>query len=177
MATKMLMFKSVRDQALHAKKSKIMEPEKQIIEKRFENDSWNPERYEAISALHKKYDAGFKLTLLMPLLQMPLMLAFFSIAQIAVEFRHERFFWIADMSQKDPYYILPVLASVMMMLQFSSTSAQQNSPMGDEYKMVFKLMPLLMLYMARQWPAVACFYLVSNAVLSFAQDKLLALSK
>lgn len=164
-----IMFPSMKQQALQAKKMKAMQPEKEIIESRYENDKWNPQRFEELSNLHKKYDINpMNVAMLVPLLQIPLMFAFFNMVQVAVEFRQESFLWISDMSQKDPYYILPVLASLMMMLHFSN---QKDNGMSEEFKLVFRVMPLIMLFISIKWPAVICLYLIMNTLLFALQDK------
>jgi YidC/Oxa1 family membrane protein insertase len=165
---RLAMFPSMKQQSIQTKKMKAMAPEKEIIEKRYENDKWNPQRFEALSALHKKHGINsMSISMLIPLLQIPLMIAFFNMVQVAVEFRAEPFLWISDMSQRDPYYIMPVLASLMMVLHFSG---QKDNGMNEDFKMIFRVMPLVMLFISFKWPAVVCLYLVTNTMLFALQD-------
>lgn len=165
---RLAMFPSMKQQLLQTQKMKAMAPEKEIIEKRYEKDKWNPQRFEALSELHKKHGINtMSITMLIPLLQIPLMIAFFNMVQVAVEFRTESFLWITDMSQRDPYYIMPVLASLMMVLHFST---QKDNGMNEDFKMIFRVMPLVMLFISFKWPAVICLYLVTNTMLFALQD-------
>lgn len=166
-----IMYRSMKQQAEHVAKMRALEPEKQIIEKRFENDTWNPERIEALSALYKKHGlSGFKPSLFAPLLQIPLMLAFFNMVQVAVEFRGESFLWVPDLSLRDPYYILPVIASMLMVLHFTG---QKDTGLGEEVKIVFRIMPFVMLFISVKWPAVTCLYLILNTLFFVIQDRFL----
>jgi YidC/Oxa1 family membrane protein insertase len=43
------------------------------------------------------------------LLPMPILFALFFVFQSTIEFRGVSFMWLADISQKDPFYILPLV--------------------------------------------------------------------
>ena len=52
------------------------------------------------------------------LLQMPVLLAFYSLLSQSIELRGADFgFWIHDLSQPDPYYVMPILMGVTMFWQ------------------------------------------------------------
>jgi YidC/Oxa1 family membrane protein insertase len=54
------------------------------------------------------------------LLQMPFLIAFYSMLNNAVELRHAHWLWIKDLSAPDPYHILPILIMVSMYVQQKS---------------------------------------------------------
>ena len=56
------------------------------------------------------------------LLQMPFLMALFTILTVSIEVRNAPFIgWIHDLSSKDPYYILPIVMCVTMIVQTALT--------------------------------------------------------
>src|SRR5262245_40806768 len=52
------------------------------------------------------------------LLQMPFFIAVYAILTVSIEVRNAPFFdWIHNLSSKDPYYILPIVICVTMIIQ------------------------------------------------------------
>ncbi|MEW5701608.1 MAG: membrane protein insertase YidC [Candidatus Zixiibacteriota bacterium] len=85
----------------------------------------------------------------LPLLpQMPIFYALFQVFRTTIELRGAHFaFWLTDLSQKDPYYILPIIMTVSMFLQ------QKLSTKDPKQKMLTYLMPLLFGFMFHNFPA------------------------
>src|SRR5262249_27149357 len=54
------------------------------------------------------------------LLQMPFLLAFYSMLANAVELRHARWLWIHDLSAPDPIHVLPIIIVITMYLSTKS---------------------------------------------------------
>lgn len=81
---------------------------------------------------------------------------------------HERFFWVNDLSQPDPW-ILPLLAGVatflsMYMSQQNNTVASSGAMMG-----VMKYgMPVMIIWLAKTYPAgLALYWFISNLMQIF----------
>ena len=52
------------------------------------------------------------------LAQLPVFIAFYRVLSTSVELRQAPFMgWIVDLSQKDPYYVLPLVLGAVMTLQ------------------------------------------------------------
>ncbi len=59
------------------------------------------------------------------LLQMPLLFAFYRLLSISIELRQAPFVgWLHDLSAKDPYYILPIVMGITMLI------SQKMTPMS-----------------------------------------------
>ncbi len=77
------------------------------------------------------------------LLPMPILFALFFVFQNTIEFRGVSFLWLADISLKDPYYILPLaMAGSMFLLSWIS---MRSAPPNPQTKMMAVMMPVVML--------------------------------
>ena len=65
-------------------------------------------------------------------------------------------FWFQDLTTKDPYYILPLMTSATLFLQFKlgadGANMQQVGPMAKAF---LKLFPLILFPMTATFPAVS----------------------
>ena len=99
--------------------------------------------------------------------QMPVFIALYWVLLESVELRQAPFiFWIADLSAKDPYFILPLLMGVSMFIQ---TSLNPTPPDPMQAK-IMKYMPVAFTFFFLWFPAGLVLYWVVNNVLSIAQQ-------
>jgi len=74
------------------------------------------------------------------LLQFPVLLAFYSMLSQSIELRGAEFgLWIMDLSQPDPYYVIPVLMAVTMFWQTKITPSTAD-PAQQRIMMIMPLM-------------------------------------
>jgi YidC/Oxa1 family membrane protein insertase len=74
------------------------------------------------------------------LLQFPVLLAFYSMLSQSIELRGAHFgLWITDLSQPDPYYVIPVLMAVTMFWQTKITPSTAD-PAQQRVMMIMPLM-------------------------------------
>lgn len=99
------------------------------------------------------------------LLPMPILFALFFVFQNTIEFRGVSFLWLADISLKDPFYVLPVLMGISMYAL--SWVGMRNVPPNPQTKMMSWLMPLIMM--------VALWNFASGLNLYYAVQNLAAL--
>ena len=94
------------------------------------------------------------------LLTMPVLLAFYSMLSQSIELRGADFgFWIHDLSQKDPYYVTPLLMGATMFWQQWVTPTSADP--AQQRMMMF--MPLLLTGIFVSLPSgLAIYYLISN---------------
>lgn len=76
------------------------------------------------------------------LLPMPILIALFFVFQNTIEFRGVGFMWLADISLKDPYYILPLAMGLSMFAL--SWVGMRNVPPNPQTKMMAFLMPVIL---------------------------------
>ena len=102
------------------------------------------------------------------LLQMPFFLAFYWVLLETVELRHSPLFWINDLSDMDPYFILPILNAAGMFLSQKMTPTPPNSdPMQAQMMKVF---PLVFAFMFAWFPSGLVLYWTMNMAIQILQQ-------
>ena len=118
--------------------------------------------------LYKKHGVNPVGGCLPMLLQMPVYIALYRSINSSVQlFNQPLFGWIADMTQKDPYYVLPLVLGVVMFGQQKVTPQTAGDP--AQQKMMLYFMPVLFTVMMLQLPSGLTLYILINTVLSVAQ--------
>ncbi|OUS10730.1 membrane protein insertase YidC [Gammaproteobacteria bacterium 53_120_T64] len=101
------------------------------------------------------------------LVQMPVFIALYWVLNESVELRHTPFiFWITDLSQKDPYYVLPVLNGISMFV----LQTLQPAPPDPIQAKVMRFMPVAFSFFFMFFPAGLVLYWTVNSILSIAQQ-------
>ncbi|WP_092012136.1 membrane protein insertase YidC [Marinobacter daqiaonensis] len=101
------------------------------------------------------------------LVQMPVFIALYWVLFESVQLRHAPFMlWIQDLSQMDPYFILPILMGASMMLQMHLNPTPPD-PMQAK---IMKLMPIIFTVFFLWFPAGLVLYWLTNNILSIAQQ-------
>ena len=125
----------------------------------------DPRRQEVqaeIVGLYKKHDLNPMGWCLPILLQVPFLLAVFSMLRTSIELRGAPWtLWIHDLSAADPYYVMPVLMGGSMLLM------QTMTPMTGDPNMIRmrRLMPLVLIVMfATQSSGLMLYWLTGNLV-------------
>jgi YidC/Oxa1 family membrane protein insertase len=101
------------------------------------------------------------------LVQIPVFIALYWVLLSAVELRQAPFaLWITDLSQKDPYFILPIVMAATMFIQ------QRLSPTPPDpvQAKVMMMMPIVFSVMFLFFPAGLVLYWLVNNVLSILQQ-------
>jgi len=120
-----------------------LQPELAEIQKRYKAD---PQRMQ--SEIMRVYrDHGMSpfssLSGCLPmLLPMPILFALFFVFQNTIEFRGVPFLWLADISLKDPYFIVPIVMGLSMFVL--SIIGMRNSPPNPQAKMMAYVLPVMM---------------------------------
>ena len=101
------------------------------------------------------------------LIQIPIFFAFYKMILISFEFRHADFgLWIHDLSARDPYFILPIIMGLTMLIQ-----QKLNPPAADPVQaQVMKMLPIIFTVMFAMFPAGLVLYWTTNSILSVAQQ-------
>ena len=133
MITFPLQYKSFKSM----KKMQKVQPELTKIKEKFKDD---PQRMQKETMeLFRRAGANPLGGCLPLLLQMPIFFAFYQVLYESVELLGAPFFgWISDLSQKDPFYVLPVLMSLSIFLQ---QKFQPSTTADPTQKKIMMLMP------------------------------------
>jgi YidC/Oxa1 family membrane protein insertase len=133
---------------------------------------------EEINALYARHglSMGTQMTVgcLPLLLTMPFFFAFYRVLDISIELRGAPYLWIPDLSQKDPYYLSPVLMAVSMFILQRLTPAAVDAAQ----QRMMMLMPLIFVVFLFAAPAgLNIYWLASNCCAVVQQGVTLRLVK
>lgn len=104
-------------------------------------------------------------------LQMPVYIALYRTIYSAVEmFNQPLFGWVTDLTQKDPYYVLPLLLGVVMFVQ--QKVMPTSGVDATQQKIMMYMMPVLFTLLMISLPSALTFYILINTLLSIVQSLL-----
>ncbi len=102
------------------------------------------------------------------LIQMPIWIALFSTLNYSVELYHSSFFWyITDLSAKDPYYLAPLLMGSVMFLQMRMSPAGTDP---QQQKMMSVMMPVMFTGFSLFLPAGLSIYTLTSYLIGILQQ-------
>jgi YidC/Oxa1 family membrane protein insertase len=154
-------------------KMQRIQPELTEVQKKFKSD---PAKQQAeIMRVYKEHGmspfSAFSGCLPM-LIPMPVFFALFFVFQNTIEFRNVPFLWMRDISLHDPYYILPIVMGLSMLL--ISWIGMRNSPPNPQAKMMMYLMPAMFVLILFNTAAGLSIYYLTQNVASLPQQWLIA---
>ncbi|MFC3460466.1 MULTISPECIES: membrane protein insertase YidC [Massilia] len=146
-------------------KMRVVTPKMQAIRERYKNDP--AKMQQATMELYKSEKINPLGGCLPILVQMPVFLALYYVLQASVEMRGAPWIgWITDLTQPDPWFILPVLYAISMFVT-AKLNPQPADPM--QAKMML-FMPLAFSVMFVFFPSGLVLYWVVNNLVSIAQQ-------
>ncbi|MBE8189561.1 MAG: membrane protein insertase YidC [Candidatus Thioglobus sp.] len=100
------------------------------------------------------------------LVQIPVFIAFYWMLLDTVELRQTAFWWLTDLSEQDPYYILPIIMGASMFIQ-----QKLNPPPPDPMQAkIMMSLPFVFTIFFLWFPSGLVLYWVFNNILSIAQQ-------
>jgi YidC/Oxa1 family membrane protein insertase len=100
-------------------------------------------------------------------IQIPVFIALYWVLLAAVEMRGAPFMlWIKDLSAQDPYYVLPIVMGITMVIQ----SKLNPTPPDPIQAKVMMIMPVVFSVFFLFFPAGLVLYWLVNNILSIAQQ-------
>ncbi|MCX8031699.1 MAG: membrane protein insertase YidC [Thermodesulfovibrionales bacterium] len=147
------------------KKVQEIQPKMLEIREKYKKD---PQKMnQELMALYKKHKVNPFGGCLPILLQIPVFFALFKILSISIELRGAPFMlWITDLSSKDPYYILPIIMGVTMVIQQKMTP----STMDPKQQKLMMLLPIIFTFLFFTFPSGLVLYWLVNNILGIAQQ-------
>ncbi len=101
------------------------------------------------------------------LVQMPVFISLYWVLLESVEMRHAPFgLWLTNLTDKDPYFVLPLLMGISMYIQQKLNPA----PVDPIQQKVFQIMPFAFTIMFAFFPSGLVLYWVVNNILSITQQ-------
>lgn len=155
---KLVLFPLSVKQMTSMKNMQKIQPEMEIIQKKYKN---NKEKLNKASMeLYQKNNINPAAGCLPLLVQMPIIYALFNTLRTHpfTPVEHATFFWINNLTNPDPLYILPVLVGIATFFQSKLTTASAGP--SAQNKMMLYFMPLMIGYISIKFPAGLCLYWV-----------------
>lgn len=150
-------------------KLRNLQPKMQALKERYGDD--RQKMSQGMMELYKKEKVNPMGGCFPLLLQMPIFLALYWVLLESVELRHaEFFFWITDLSVKDPFFVLPVLAGASMYLLQKLQPMTMQDPMQQK---IMQLMPVFMSVIFLWFPAGLVLYMFISNLITLVQAKLI----
>ncbi|HEX5435662.1 MAG TPA: membrane protein insertase YidC [Gemmatimonadaceae bacterium] len=150
-----------------------LQPELQALQKKYKN---NPEKqHEEMMRLYKEHDMSplSPLSGCLPMLiPAPILYALYYVFENTIAFRGVSFLWMADIAQKDPTYVLPILMGASMLV--NSWIGLRTAPPNAQTKMMGYFFPLLMTVFFLKLPAGLNLYYAVQNMASLPQQWLIA---
>ncbi len=104
------------------------------------------------------------------LIQMPILIGLYHAIMRTQEIAGDNFLWF-DLGEKDPYFILPIIAGVATFIQQKLMMAgQENNP---QMAMMLWMMPIMIVVFAINFPSALSLYWVVGNIFMIAQTLLI----
>jgi len=147
------------------KQMQVIQPKVLAIQEKFKDDRdrLNKELIKLYRD-HKVNPVGGCLPMV---LQMPVFVALFNILYMTIDLRQAPFMaWITDLSVQDPYYVLPIIMGVTMVIQQKITPTTMDPTQAK----IMLMLPAFMTFLFINFPAGLVLYWLTNNVLTISQQ-------
>ena len=106
-------------------------------------------------------------------LQFPILIGFYNMLTVAVELRGAPFIlWIKDLSQPDPFFLIPLAMGVTMFAQQKMAMSKVTDPMAQQQQKFMMFMPFMFTFFCLQMPSGMVLYWFINNLLGIGQQQL-----
>ena len=146
---------------------KMQEIQPKILELKERHKKDPQQMQKELMGIYKKHKVNPMGGCLPMVLQIPVFIALYNVLSKAIELRGSPFiWWIHDLSVKDPYYILPVVMGITMVIQQKMTPTTMDP---TQAKMMMVL-PIVFTFMFLTFPSGLVIYWLINNILAIAQQ-------
>ena len=155
-----------------ALKMQKLQPQMKAIQERYKKlPMRDPKRQEMnaeIGELYKREGVNPAGGCLPLIIQMPFLLAFYSMLANAIELRQAPFLWLHDLSSPDKLYIVPVVMVVSTYLMQKMTPNSGMDP--KQQQMMTLMMPLMISWFSLNLPSGLSVYWIVGNIIGIAQQ-------
>ncbi len=168
LVVKMALYPLTKSSYISMHKMKQLQPELAKLKEKYGSDKEKMGR--ETMALYNKNGVSPLGGCLPMLLQMPIWFGLYRAIQNSVELYNEPFmFWIKDLSDKDPFYILPISLGLLMFVQ-----QKLSTPMGTDQmqaKVMLYTLPVVFAFFMLMLPSGLVLYIWVNTLITIFQQK------
>jgi YidC/Oxa1 family membrane protein insertase len=151
-----------------------LSPEMRVIQERYRKvpalDPRRQEMQKEVAALYARHGMSMSTQMMVGclplLLTMPFLIAFYRVLQVSIELRGAHFLWIADLSQRDPLFITPLLMGTSMFVMQRMTP----TAMDPAQARMMMIMPVVLVAMFFAAPAGLNLYWLASNLCSILQQ-------
>jgi YidC/Oxa1 family membrane protein insertase len=165
MSIKAVFFPLMQKQFVSSKRMQEIQPELKALKEKYKDDQ--TAQTKATMELFKEHKVNPMSGCLPMVIQMPVWFALYNVMLQSVEIYGSQFLYLKDLTGVDPTGILPLLVTVLMVLQ------QKLMPMGSMDPMqqkMMRLMPVMFGIFMFTFPAGLVLYFSVNNLLTIAQQ-------
>ena len=161
---KILLLPLTLKQDKSMKEMKKLQPELEKIKEKYANDKQmlNIKTMELYKE-HKVNPLGGCLPLL---LQLPILFALFGVLRSGIIPADSSFLWL-KLTDKDPYYILPILNGAVSFFQQKLMGSADSNP---QMKNMMYIFPVMMIYISYRMPSGLQLYWLTSSILAVVQQ-------
>ncbi len=149
-------------------KMRELKPELDALNEKFKNDP--QAKGLAQMELWRKHNVNPVKGCLPQMTSMPIWFALYTTLQTAVELYNIPFLWFPDLSQPDPYYVLPIIIGATNFAQQKLMPMNAGDP--TQQKLMLYFMPAMFTVFMLFLPAGLGVYMFTNGILGIAQQQL-----
>lgn len=165
---KVLFFPITRKSLASMKDMAAIQPKVAALRKKYAGDREKMNR--ELMNLYKEHQINPFGGCLPMLAQIPVFIALFNVLYTTIDLRQAPFmFWIQDLSDKDPYYVLPIIMGISMFFQ----QLTQPTTMDPTQAKVMLFLPVIYTFFFLNFPSGLVLYWLVNNILSIGQQYLM----
>lgn len=162
---KILFFPLTHKSYKSMKQMQKLQPKMQELKEKFKDDRDGLNR--AVMELYKTHKVNPLGGCLPMLVQIPVFFGLYKALMFSIELRHAPFyFWLQDLSAKDPYYVTPIIMGVTMFIQQKMTPTNVDPVQAK----VMLALPVVFTFMFLSFPSGLVLYWLVNNILTIAQQ-------
>lgn len=162
---KILFFPLTHKSYKSMKEMQKIQPKMQELKDKFKDD--RDALNKAVMELYKTHKVNPLGGCLPMVVQIPVFFGLYKALMFSIELRHAPFyFWLQDLSAKDPYYITPIIMGATMFIQQKMTPTNMDP---IQAKMMLAL-PVVFTFMFLNFPSGLVLYWLVNNILTIAQQ-------
>lgn len=154
-------------QVVSMKAMQELQPEMKKLQEKYKNKP--QEMQQKLAALYKEKGVNPLAGCLPLLAQMPILIGiFYAIRDYDYGMVAPSFLWLQNLSDTDPYYILPVLSALTTFIQQKQTMTQTAD--NPQMKMMLFFMPLFIGWISMTFPSGLVLYWVVSNIMQILQQ-------
>ena len=151
-------FKSMKDM-------QKLQPEIQKLQKKYKDN--RAEMNKVLMELYKTHKVNPLGGCLPMVLQLPVFIGLYNLLANTIELRHSPFLlWVNDLSVKDPYYVLPIIMGITMLVQQKMTPSTVDPTQAK----IMLIMPVMFTFFFLNFPSGLVLYWMVNNLLTIGQQ-------